>query len=123
MDIPDRIYTYDGQQFCGFAHQRCQWQQRIWAVGSSATLGTNTMFAGNIVALASITLNTGASITCGRALARNGAVTLDSNVITLCVANGNGDVGDITDDDLGGGGVAGFQRAHSALRASSVRLC
>jgi outer membrane autotransporter protein len=89
-----------------------------WAVGSSATLGTNTMFAGNIVALASITLNTGASITCGRALARNGAVTLDSNVITLCVANGNGDVGDITDDDLGGGGVAGSQQ--SAFGASSL---
>jgi Ice-binding-like len=55
-----------------------------WAVGSSATLGTNSAFAGNIVALTSITLNTGATLTCGRALARNGAVTLDSNTITLC---------------------------------------
>jgi Ice-binding-like/PEP-CTERM motif len=52
-----------------------------WQVGSSATLGTTTKFQGNILALTSITLNTGASIGCGSALARNGAVTLDSNVI------------------------------------------
>jgi len=53
----------------------------FWQVGSSATLGTTTAFQGNILALTSITLNTGASIGCGGALARNGAVTLDSNVI------------------------------------------
>src|ERR1700686_837270 len=52
-----------------------------WQVGSSATLGTTTSFEGNILALTSITLNTGASIGCGSALARNGAVTLDDNVI------------------------------------------
>ena len=50
-----------------------------WKVGSSATLGTDSAFLGNIVALTSITLNTHASILDGRALARNGAVTLDSN--------------------------------------------
>ncbi|MGD0790949.1 MAG: ice-binding family protein [Terriglobales bacterium] len=54
----------------------------FWQVGSSATLGTTTKFVGHILALDSITLNTGASITCGSALARNGAVTLDTNVIT-----------------------------------------
>jgi hypothetical protein len=53
----------------------------FWQVGSSATLGTTTGFEGNILALTSITLNTGATIGCGSALARNGAVTLDSNVI------------------------------------------
>jgi Ice-binding-like/PEP-CTERM motif len=53
----------------------------FWQVGSSATLGTTTAFNGNILALTSITLNTGASIGCGSALARNGAVTLDNNVI------------------------------------------
>jgi hypothetical protein len=53
----------------------------FWQVGSSATLGTDTDFAGNILALTSITLNTGASIVNGRALARNGAVTLDNNNI------------------------------------------
>ena len=52
-----------------------------FVVGSSATLGTDTSFAGNILALTSITLNTDANITCGAALARNGAVTLDTNVI------------------------------------------
>lgn len=55
-----------------------------WQVGSSATLGTGTQFEGNILALTSITLNTGANIDCGRALARNGAVTLDTNNIDLC---------------------------------------
>ena len=53
----------------------------FWQVGSSATLGTGTAFAGNIVALTSITLNTGASLS-GRALARNGAVTMDTNAIS-----------------------------------------
>lgn len=52
-----------------------------WQVGSSATLGTTTSFKGNILALTSITLTTGASII-GRALARNGAVTLDTNIVT-----------------------------------------
>jgi hypothetical protein len=59
----------------------------FWQVGSSATLGTTTSFLGNIVALTSITLNTGANVT-GRTLARNGAVTLDTNNIdaTVCGA-------------------------------------
>jgi ice-binding like protein len=52
----------------------------FWQVGSSATLGTNSFFVGDIMALASITLQTGASLE-GRALASTGAVTLDSNVI------------------------------------------
>ena len=53
----------------------------FWQVGSSATLGTTTSFVGNILALTSITLTTSASVT-GRALARNGAVTLDTNTVT-----------------------------------------
>jgi len=55
-----------------------------WQVGSSATIGTFTAFAGHILALTSISLNTGATIVEGSALARNGAVTMDSNVITTC---------------------------------------
>jgi hypothetical protein len=55
----------------------------FWQVGSSATLGTGTTFAGNILALASITMTTGASLD-GRAIALNGAVTMDSNAITTC---------------------------------------
>jgi hypothetical protein len=59
----------------------------FWQVGSSATLGTGTSFLGNILALTSITLNTGASVT-GRVLARNGAVTLDDNHVTVCGSTG-----------------------------------
>jgi type VI secretion system secreted protein VgrG len=54
-----------------------------WQIGSSATLGTTTSFIGNLIALTSITLNTGADIIGGRALARNGAVTLDTNDISF----------------------------------------
>jgi hypothetical protein len=56
----------------------------FWQIGSSATLGTGTAFLGNIVALTSIALDTGASISCGATFARNGAVTLDDNTISAC---------------------------------------
>jgi hypothetical protein len=52
-----------------------------WQVGSSATLGTTTTFAGNILALTSISLDNGVTLD-GRALARNGAVTLIDDTIT-----------------------------------------
>ena len=55
----------------------------FWQVGSSATIGTGSTFAGDILALSSITLTTGAN-TSGRALARNGAVTLDTNHVNTC---------------------------------------
>lgn len=51
-------------------------------VGSSATLGTGTSLSGNILALTSITLNSGARVA-GRVLARNGAVTLDANDVSV----------------------------------------
>ena len=51
-----------------------------WQVGTSATLGTTTAFQGNLMALASISLNNGATVI-GRLLARNGAVTLINNVL------------------------------------------
>ena len=56
-----------------------------WQVGSSATLKTTSAFQGTILALESITMNTNATLI-GQALARNGAVTLDTNTITrpLC---------------------------------------
>ncbi|MEH2339928.1 ice-binding family protein [Nostoc sp.] len=54
----------------------------FFQVGSSATLGTGTQFLGNILALTSITLTTGVNIECGRALAQNGAVTMDTNKVS-----------------------------------------
>ena len=54
----------------------------FWQVGSSATLGTSSAFTGSILALTSISVNTGDTID-GRALARNGAVTLDDDTITV----------------------------------------
>ena len=54
----------------------------FWQVGSSATFGTTTQFAGTVIANVSITATTGASIV-GRLIARNGAVTLDSNTVNI----------------------------------------
>jgi ice-binding like protein len=53
----------------------------FWQIGSSATLGTFSTFVGNILALQSITVTTGVTVH-GRALARNAAVTLDTDVFT-----------------------------------------
>ena len=52
----------------------------FWQVGSSATLDTTTTFAGTIIALTSISMNNGVTLN-GRALARNGAVTLINDTI------------------------------------------
>jgi len=54
----------------------------FWQVGSSATLLGSTAFEGNLLASASITANTGTTIN-GRLFALNGAVTLDSNTISV----------------------------------------
>jgi len=54
----------------------------FWQVGSSATIGGSSVFKGNILAYTSIAMNTGATLQ-GRALARNGEVTLDSSTITI----------------------------------------
>jgi uncharacterized repeat protein (TIGR01451 family) len=56
----------------------------FWQVGSSATLGADSTFIGNILALVSITLTTGANMS-GRALAQTGAVTLDTNAVAISV--------------------------------------
>ncbi len=68
-----------------------------WNVRSSATIGTNTEFMGNILALTSIALKTEATNLCGRALADTGAVTLEMNTLSGICA-----------DELGGGnGLSG----------------
>jgi len=75
----------------------------FWQVGSSATLGTDTVFAGSILALTSDTVTTGTSVT-GRVFALNGAVTLDSNVITVAGSSGSQSCNDFT---TGGGFITG----------------
>jgi hypothetical protein len=52
----------------------------FWQVGSSATFGTTSVFKGTIMAMQSITFNTGATLE-GRALARSGAITMAGNTI------------------------------------------
>lgn len=52
----------------------------FWQVGSSATFGTTSVFKGTIMAMQSITFNTGATLD-GRGLARTGAVTMAGNTI------------------------------------------
>ncbi|WP_413437322.1 ice-binding family protein [Sulfuriferula sp. GW1] len=76
----------------------------FWQVGSSATLGTSTLFSGNILADQSITLNTTASILCGRAIALNAAVTMDTNTIS------NNCIGAVTSGstDYGSAGFSGY---------------
>ena len=64
-----------------------------WQVGSSATLNTGTAFAGNIVALTSVWLRTHSTIQCGRALARNGEVTMDTNTISDTCSADYGSIG------------------------------
>lgn len=67
-----------------------------WQIGSSATIGTGSMFAGNILAASSVTLNTGANIDFGRAIALNGAVTLDHNQIDARDLDGGYCITDLT---------------------------
>jgi hypothetical protein len=70
-DSASSVILTDGAQACNV----------FWQVGSSATLGTNSAFTGSILALTSISVDTGDTIA-GRVLARNGAVTLDDDTIT-----------------------------------------
>ena len=87
----------------------------FWQVGSSATLGTSTVFAGNILADQSITLNTTAKILCGRAIALNAAVTLDTNTLSNDCSAFNG--GDASRVDYGS---AGFSRSGTTINPTPV---
>ncbi|HVC68868.1 MAG TPA: ice-binding family protein [Acidimicrobiales bacterium] len=90
-----------------------QWCNVFWQVGSSATLGTATTFVGTVMALTSATLDTGATVS-GRILARNGAVTLDSNTIGQpggCVASTTtGTTATPSGNNQAGGGPGGNAR-------------
>jgi hypothetical protein len=84
----------------------------FWQVGSSATLGTGTRFAGTIMASATITANTAATIH-GRLLASTGAVNLDTNTITTsnCPSSATG---------AGGGTEATSAEAPGSVGGSST---
>jgi hypothetical protein len=74
-----------------------------WQISSSATLGSTTAFQGNLMAYTSITLNNGATVL-GRALARNGAVTLDDNVLDASACNTGSSTPPPPGDGTPGGG-------------------
>ncbi len=82
----------------------------FWQVGSSATLGTGTRFVGTVMAAATITANTAATIH-GRLLAQTGAVNLDTNTITTsnCASSSSGE---------GGGSEATTPEESAALAAA-----
>ncbi len=81
-----RVLLTNGAQACNV----------YWQVGSSATIATFTQFVGNVLALQSITVNHAATLDTGRVLARNGAVTLDTNVIKKATCAPPGDGGSTT---------------------------
>lgn len=92
----------------------------FWDVGSSATLGTSTAFAGNILADQSITLTTSAKILCGRAIALNAAVTMDGNTISGNCGSG-GDYGSGA-TDYGSSGFSGFSSAVPVPEPATLAL-
>ena len=82
FQIVSTLTTASGNSQVNFING-AQAKNVFWQVGSSATLGTASQWQGNILALTSITLVDNANLI-GRALARNGAVSLGTNnVITL----------------------------------------
>jgi len=81
FQIGSTLTTADGSSVI-FSDGADPYNDVFWQVGSSATLGLGTDFGGNIIALQSVTLNTGATLN-GRAIALNGAVALDTNTIVI----------------------------------------
>jgi hypothetical protein len=89
----------------------------FWQVGSSATLGTNTAFMGSVFALISDTVTTGTSVA-GSVFALTGAVTLDSNNITVAASSsggGGGGGGQACDFTTGWGFITGPSGGHATF--------
>lgn len=93
-----RVHLINGAQACNV----------FWQVGSSSTLGVSSIFAGTVMALASITANHKATVD-GRLLARNGAVTLDSNRVSAapCATGDTSPEGGSPDGGADGGANGG----------------
>ena len=114
-----RVLLIGGAQACNV----------FWKVGSSATIGSGSAFVGTVLALTSISLTSGSTLN-GRALARNGAVTLDTNTITKsacatptatspsAIPGADGTNGTPGAGDTGSGGSAG-----AFARLSGPRRC
>jgi hypothetical protein len=81
FQIDSSLTTAPGS--CVLAINRAQPGNVFWQVSTSATLGANSAFVGNLIAHDNITLNSGANAF-GRLLALTGTVTLDTNNVTLC---------------------------------------
>ena len=95
----------------------------FWQVGSSATLGTGTHFVGTVMALATITANTAATIH-GRLLAQTGAVNLDTNTITTsnCASSESGSGGGTETTSGGpGSGASGGSGGSGATGTATPR--
>jgi hypothetical protein len=97
----------------------------FWQVGSSATLGTTTTFVGNIMALTSVSMNNGVTLT-GRALARNGSVTMINDTVNAanCATGttvGTGGTGAAGSGGGGGGATQGAGGSGAIGRASFVK--
>jgi ice-binding like protein len=95
----------------------------FWQVGSSATLGTTSVFAGTIMALTSISMNNGVTVQ-GRALARNGSVTLINDTINAprCAPGTTGGGGSPSPARIGGIGAGAAIPAVAPVLGQSVNL-
>jgi len=87
FQIGSTLTTATGSAVLVNGSPNCSGTNVFWQIGSSATLGTGTQFVGNILALTSITLNTFANVS-GSTLALNGAVTMDTNHVSVCNSGG-----------------------------------
>jgi type VI secretion system secreted protein VgrG len=99
-----------------------------WQVGTSATLGAGTSFAGNILADQSVSMNAAADILSGRAIALNGAVTLSGNEISDNAAlqdfgSGRSDFGSLGFSGGSGGGGAVPEPGTFTLFGASLGTC
>jgi hypothetical protein len=95
----------------------------FWQVGSSATVGSGASFSGNILAFSSISLGTNATLQ-GRALARNAAVTLLGNTITMpATLGGTGGGTPVPGGPTGGGGVSTAPAPSSLILVALALVC
>jgi hypothetical protein len=91
----------------------------FWKVGSTATLGTDAVFVGNILAMTDITLSARAKVE-GRLLARSGEVTLIENTITRpsCTTGSGGSGGSAGGSGSGGSGTNGAGQVRRVPKGS-----